>query len=146
MNVQNLRDNYPKLISYMETNGYSKTYVDRFKGEIEKILATGIQRNCYAIQIYICSTPKHHTPLIISAINELSSEPLNSLMFMVATRMEDEDMSFLKEVLIRCCRQNSNLSLTITVKQKRNVARKLPPFIQNLIMHPHFSYHSSKKE
>ncbi len=40
MNVQNLRDNYPKLLSYMETNGYSKTYVDRFKREIKKILAS----------------------------------------------------------------------------------------------------------
>ena len=39
MNVQNLRDNYPKLIYYMETNDYSKTYVDRFKREIKKILA-----------------------------------------------------------------------------------------------------------
>ena len=39
MNVQNLRDNYPKLISYMETSGYSKIYVDRLKREIEKILS-----------------------------------------------------------------------------------------------------------
>jgi integrase len=39
MNLQNLRDNYPKLISYMETNDYSKTYVDRFKREIKKIIA-----------------------------------------------------------------------------------------------------------
>ncbi len=36
MNVQNLRDNYPKLISYMETNGYSKSYVCRIKREIKK--------------------------------------------------------------------------------------------------------------
>lgn len=49
MNVQNLRENYPKLISYMETNGYSKTYVDRFKREIEKILAAGDSKewSCY---------------------------------------------------------------------------------------------------
>ena len=40
MNVQNLRNNFPKLISYMEMNGYSKTYVDRFKREINKILST----------------------------------------------------------------------------------------------------------
>jgi hypothetical protein len=33
MNVQNLRDNSPQLISYMENNGYSKTYVERFKRE-----------------------------------------------------------------------------------------------------------------
>ncbi len=39
-NVQNLRDNYLKLISHMETNGYSKTYVDSFKREIKKILAS----------------------------------------------------------------------------------------------------------
>jgi len=40
MNVQNLRDNYPKLMSYMEENGYSKTYVDRLKREVKKILST----------------------------------------------------------------------------------------------------------
>ena len=39
MNVKNLQDNYPKLISYMEANGYSKTYVERFKREIKKILS-----------------------------------------------------------------------------------------------------------
>ena len=44
---------------------------------------------------------------------------------MADSRMVDADMSFSKEVLIRCCHQNSNLSLTITVKQKGNVARKL---------------------
>ena len=40
MNLQNLRDNYPKLISYMETTGYSKTYIDKIRREIKKILAT----------------------------------------------------------------------------------------------------------
>ncbi|MDG7002026.1 MAG: hypothetical protein JRN15_23240, partial [Nitrososphaerota archaeon] len=35
VNVQNLRDNYPKLISYMEDNGYSETYVSRFKRELK---------------------------------------------------------------------------------------------------------------
>ena len=49
MNVQNLRDNYPKLISYMEAKGYSKTYVVRFKREIKKILSTvdSKERSCY---------------------------------------------------------------------------------------------------
>ena len=108
MNVQNLRDNYPKLISYMESNGYSKTYVARFKREIEKILAAWIQRNGHAIQMYIWSTPKHHIPLIIFAINGLSSEPLSSLMFMANIRMEDAGMNFSKGVLIPCCHRNSN--------------------------------------
>jgi len=49
MNVENLRDNYPKLISHMETKGYSKTYVDRFKREIKKILVATNSRkwSCY---------------------------------------------------------------------------------------------------
>lgn len=48
MNVQNLRDNYPKLISYMETNGYSKTYVERFKREIKKIISADSKEwSCY---------------------------------------------------------------------------------------------------
>jgi integrase len=48
MNVQNLRDNYPKLISYMEINGYSKIYVDRFKREIIRILSADSKEwSCY---------------------------------------------------------------------------------------------------
>jgi integrase len=48
VNVQNLRDNYPKLISYMETNGYSKTYVERFKREIKKIISADSKEwSCY---------------------------------------------------------------------------------------------------
>ncbi|MBU3191927.1 tyrosine-type recombinase/integrase [Clostridium bowmanii] len=49
MNVQNLRDNYPKLISYMKANGYSKTYVVRFEREIKKILSTmdSMEWSCY---------------------------------------------------------------------------------------------------
>ena len=63
MNVQNLRDNYPKLISYMETNGYSKTYVDRFKLEIEKILvlADSKEWSCYP-DIYLDYTKTSHSP------------------------------------------------------------------------------------
>jgi len=63
MNVQNLRDNYPKLISYMETNGYSKTYVDRFKREIEKILAAVDSKewSCYT-DVYLEYTKTSHSP------------------------------------------------------------------------------------
>jgi integrase len=62
MNVQNLRDNYPKLISYMETNGYSKGYVDRFKREIEKILAAvdSMEWSCYT-DVYLEYTKTSHS-------------------------------------------------------------------------------------
>lgn len=63
MNVQNLRDNYPKLISFMETNGYSKTYVDRIKREIKKILATVDSKewSCYT-DVYLEYTLTSHSP------------------------------------------------------------------------------------
>jgi len=63
MNVQNLRDNYPKLISYMEISGYSKTYVDRFKLEIEKILvlADSKEWSCYT-DVYLEYINKPHSP------------------------------------------------------------------------------------
>ena len=63
MNVQNLRDNYPKLISYMESNGYSKTYVARFKREIEKILAAVDSKewSCYT-DVYLEYTKTSHSP------------------------------------------------------------------------------------
>ena len=49
MNIQNLRDNYPKLISYMEDNGYSKTYVAKFKRELTRILGLAGSKDwsCY---------------------------------------------------------------------------------------------------
>ena len=63
MNVQNLRDNYPKLISYMETNGYSKIYVDRLKREIEKILLTADSKewSCYT-DVYLEYTKISQSP------------------------------------------------------------------------------------
>jgi len=67
MNVQNLRDNYPKLISYMETSGYSKTYVGKFKREIKKSWLLWVQISGHATGIYIWRTLKHQAPLIISA-------------------------------------------------------------------------------
>ncbi|MBT3178421.1 MAG: tyrosine-type recombinase/integrase [Desulfobacula sp.] len=62
MNVQNLRDNCPKLISYMETNGYSKTYVDRFKREIKKIIsADSNEWSCYT-DVYLEYTKTSQSP------------------------------------------------------------------------------------
>lgn len=63
MNVQNLRDNYPKLISYMENNGYSKTYISRFKREIEKILSAvnSKEYSCYT-DVYLEYTKTSHSP------------------------------------------------------------------------------------
>ncbi len=63
MNVQNLQDNYPKLISYLENNGYSKTYVDRFKREITKILvlADSEDWSCYT-DVYLEYTKTPHSP------------------------------------------------------------------------------------
>ena len=39
MDVQNLRGNYPKLISHLERNGYSRDYIRAFKSEINHILS-----------------------------------------------------------------------------------------------------------
>ena len=39
MNTQNLRDNYPKLIDYMEGAGYSATYIIKVRREINHILS-----------------------------------------------------------------------------------------------------------
>lgn len=63
MNVQNLQDNYPKLISYMETSGYSKIYIDRLKREIKKILSTvdSKQWSCYR-DVYLEYTKTSQSP------------------------------------------------------------------------------------
>jgi integrase len=63
MNVQNLRENYPKLISYMETNGYSKTYIDRIKREVKKILIAVDSKKwlCYT-DVYLEYTKTSHSP------------------------------------------------------------------------------------
>lgn len=38
MDVQNLQNKYPQLITYLESNGYSKIYIARLKREIQRIL------------------------------------------------------------------------------------------------------------
>ena len=50
MNLENLRNNHPKLISYMETAGYSNDYTGRFRKEIQWILAEADTRDwdCYS--------------------------------------------------------------------------------------------------
>lgn len=63
MNVQNLRDNYPKLISHMENNDYSKIYVVRFRREMERILKFADEKGwlCYA-DVYRDYTTTSHSP------------------------------------------------------------------------------------
>lgn len=63
MNVENLRDNYPRLISYMEKSGYSKIYVDRFKREIKRILvaASSDKWSCYR-DVYLEYTKTSSSP------------------------------------------------------------------------------------
>jgi len=50
MNLKNLRNNHPKLISYMETAGYSQDYIGRLQTEIQKILTEADAKgwNCYS--------------------------------------------------------------------------------------------------
>ena len=63
MDLQNLCDNYSKLISYMETNGYSKTYIDRIKREIKTILSTTNSKevSCYT-DVYLEYTKTSCSP------------------------------------------------------------------------------------
>lgn len=63
MNVQNLQDNYPKLISYLETNGYSKSYLDSFKREIERILTLVDSKkwSCYT-DVYLDYAKTSYSP------------------------------------------------------------------------------------
>jgi len=63
MNVKNLRNNYPKLISYMENNGYAKTYIDRIKREIEKILSSiNLKKTSSYTDIYMEYTKTSNSP------------------------------------------------------------------------------------
>jgi integrase len=50
MNLENLRNNHPKLISYMKAAGYSKDYIFRLQTEIQKILAKADTKDwdCYS--------------------------------------------------------------------------------------------------
>ena len=54
MNVQNLRDNYLKLIAYMEESGYSACYTQRVRREIDHIFS-GVDSKNWAsyIDIYL---------------------------------------------------------------------------------------------
>jgi integrase len=63
MNLQNLRGNYPKLISHMENNDYSTIYVVRFRREMERILKFADEKGwlCYA-DVYLDYTKTSHSP------------------------------------------------------------------------------------
>ena len=39
MDLQNLREHHEELLSFMENNGYSSTYIQRFRDELNRILA-----------------------------------------------------------------------------------------------------------
>jgi hypothetical protein len=39
MNVDNLRERYPELITYMQIAGYSRTYIYKVQSEIKRVLA-----------------------------------------------------------------------------------------------------------
>ena len=45
MDVQNLRDNYSKLIVYMEEYGYSNIYIENVRREIKHILSKAASKN-----------------------------------------------------------------------------------------------------
>lgn len=49
MNVENLKNNYSKLITYMEVVGYTETYIDSFRNEIQRILTKASSKDwsCY---------------------------------------------------------------------------------------------------
>jgi integrase len=78
MNVQYLRKNYPKLISYLETNNYSEEYVYKINREIEKILASADSKDwsCYTDVYLECtktsrsSSYLRHKRHIIGAIEQ----------------------------------------------------------------------------
>jgi hypothetical protein len=116
MNVQNLLDNCPKLIPYMENNGYSKTYGYRLKREIERIMLTVDSKewSCY-IDVYLEYTKTSRSPdyrhdkrTIIGAIEQ----------FDVHGRCPNGRCrhKLFKRMIILCYNQNSNPSLIITVK------------------------------
>jgi integrase len=78
MNVQNLRHNYPKFISYLKTNNYSEEYVYKINREIEKILASVDSKDwsCYT-DVYLeytktsrSSSYLRHKRHIIGAIEQ----------------------------------------------------------------------------
>ena len=46
MNTQNLRDNYPKLIDYMERAGYYATYIIKVRREIDHVLSRADSKDC----------------------------------------------------------------------------------------------------
>jgi len=63
MNVQNLRDNHPKLIAYMEEAGYCDGYIKKIKREISRILSDTDSKNWGAYtDIYLEYTQKTNSP------------------------------------------------------------------------------------
>ena len=62
MNTANLRENYQKFITYMEENGYAKTYIGGFACEIRRILELAGSRewSCYT-DVYLDYEHEKHS-------------------------------------------------------------------------------------
>lgn len=63
MNLENLRNTYPQLITYLEDHGYAPSYIARFTREFKRILARADSQNwtCYA-DVYRDYTQTPHAP------------------------------------------------------------------------------------
>ena len=56
MDLQNLKAHHEELLSFMENNGYSSTYVHRFRKEINRILAMQTATAGIPIRMFTLST------------------------------------------------------------------------------------------
>lgn len=67
MDLQNLRDNYYKLISHLEENGYSKDYIRKIRCEITRILSNADARAWTSYRdIYLEYAEKINNPKTLS--------------------------------------------------------------------------------
>ena len=95
MDLQNLKEHHEELLSFMENNGYSSTYIRRFREEINRILAKADSDEWLRILKNICET------------KELSSGSWSSLMTSAACLMAEADIPCLRGDPIICFVPNS---------------------------------------
>jgi len=62
MKVDNLKANYPLLLSFLEEKGYGKNYISGFKEEIKTILEEESNEEIQSYDDYYKSSTTYHRP------------------------------------------------------------------------------------
>ena len=107
MDLQNLKEHHEELLSFMENNGYSSTYIRRFREEINRILAKADSHDWQSYRdVYLDYLKAPHSKDYLRNKRTIIGA-LSSLMTSAACLMAEADIPCLRGDPIICFVPNS---------------------------------------